>query len=216
MKAYVISLERSTERRAHIEAQVRGIDHEFVQAVDGRTLDRSEWPDWLPLGLVGCGLSHLNAYRAILRSGGPGLVLEDDAILPDRLPEFRFVADGDVVLLYYRTHPSVTECALIGGGVLRKPSAPVAATTAYAITPGACERLLDFNPPKRGLGPDDWSHFPVSVWCVYPRPVGVRLDFPSTLGYAKGRLVAAWLRTWNRRRIERRMSCFVADNDPPW
>ncbi len=41
MRAYVVNLARSPERRAHIIAELEksGIDYEFVDGVDGRDLD---------------------------------------------------------------------------------------------------------------------------------------------------------------------------------
>jgi hypothetical protein len=43
LRAYVINLVRSTDRRQHIEAELRraGLGYEFVAAVDGRLLDLS-------------------------------------------------------------------------------------------------------------------------------------------------------------------------------
>jgi hypothetical protein len=82
--------------------------------------------------------------------------------------------------------------------------------TAYAITPEACETLLEFHPAKHGLEADMWWRFPVRVRCVQGRPVGYRVDFPSTIGYRRsGRFIPNRLRTWNRKRNERTMSRFV-------
>jgi len=201
MKCYAISLERSIERRVHIAAQLEGRVHELVDAVDARQLGPHELPPLPPAmperfwpGVYACGLSHMNAYRAVVRDGGRGLVLEDDAVLPDNLETvLGALPDVDVALLYWRWHAT-------------KPGVPTCAA-AYAIAPGAARRLLEFDPPARGLAPDAWSHFPVDVWVHPERPICVRVDFPSTVGYSSvGKFVPAWLRTWNRRRIERRMT----------
>ncbi len=44
MKAYVINLERSTERRQHMRRQLErlGLEHEFVAAVNGARLTADE------------------------------------------------------------------------------------------------------------------------------------------------------------------------------
>ena len=97
MHAYVINLARSTDRRAHITAELQrvGLDFEFISAVDGRTLDLSDStlidPSLVsrcvfPAGTVGCALSHFHVYQKILEDGrDTALVLEDDVILPDDL-----------------------------------------------------------------------------------------------------------------------------------
>lgn len=208
MKLYVISLERSRDRRAHIEAQVARFDHEFVPTVDGRTLRREDWPQGQPLNMVATCLSHMNAYRAIRRDGQTGIVLEDDAILPDCIPEIPL--DEGVALLEYRVPPSLGSCRLRGPGPLLEPLDPIQGGTAYAITPEACETLLEFHPARHGLDPDMWGDFPVRVRCVPGRPVSYRLDFPSTIGYRRGgRFIPNRLRTWNRKRNERAMTQFV-------
>lgn len=213
MRVYVINLPRCVERREHIEAQVRGLDHEFIETVDARTLNREDWPERISLGTVGCGLSHLNAYRHIIRDNRSGLVVEDDAILPQNTAELldaieTELAPGDVALLYYRVPPGQRECTLHGTGLLLEPETAVLSGCAYVITPEACRRLLEFDALRRGFGIDDWDAAPVRPLCVAGRPVRHRFDFPSSIGYANGRLIPAFLRTWNRRRLERQMSRF--------
>jgi hypothetical protein len=207
MKLYIINLERARDRRAYMEKQVVGLEHEFIEAVDGRTLKREDWPHELSLGATAAGLSHQKAYRAIVRDGQTGIVLEDDAILPRELPEIPL--EEGVALLLYRHPPTVAQCRLRGPGPLLEPLDRIVGGTAYAITPEAAATLLEFDAPARGLGPDFWTHLPIKVWCVEGRPVGHKNDFPSTLGYRDGRLIPNWLRTLNRKRIERTMSNFV-------
>jgi glycosyl transferase, family 25 len=97
MNAYVINLDRSPDRRAHITAQLRGtgMDYEVVSGVDGRDLDltdsmlvdpslTSRCP--FPAGAAGCALSHLAVYKRIREDGlHRALVLEDDVTLPTDL-----------------------------------------------------------------------------------------------------------------------------------
>jgi hypothetical protein len=207
MKLYIINLERDRDRRAFIEAQVDGLEHEFIEAVDGRTLRREDWPEHMTLGAVACALSHLEAYRAIIRDGETGIVLEDDAILPPTLPDI--LLEEGVALLAYRHPPTAGRCRLRGPGPLLEPLDSVICSVAYAITPEACATLLEFDPPSRGLGPDHWLSFPIKVRCVEGRPVGHNSDFASTVGYRNGRFIPNRLRAWNRNRIERTMSNFV-------
>ena len=92
MKAYFINLDRSPERREHMEAALRdlGIAFERIAAVDARDLtdaeiDRHYRPlpgaDPVDRGSIACFLSHRLAWRRIAESAEPfGLVLEDDIL----------------------------------------------------------------------------------------------------------------------------------------
>ena len=100
MKAYVINIPKSTERRLHVERilQRLGIEHTFVDAVVGAGL-AFPIPDYdaaryrLAHGKrtnpaeVGCYLSHLKALALFLQSGEDfALVCEDDIKPVDKLP----------------------------------------------------------------------------------------------------------------------------------
>jgi glycosyl transferase family 25 len=127
MKAFVINLERSTERREHVQAQLlrSGLEHEFVAAVDGRAFSDDEvaaiadadavarFPDWLTRPVLATALSHAAVYdRVIAQDCAHALVLEDDAALPAGaglqalLDELEGRVSGrEVVLLYYFGDP---------------------------------------------------------------------------------------------------------------
>jgi glycosyl transferase family 25 len=83
MKTYVINLDRSPGRLAHMAAQLRrlGVPFERVPAIDGRQLretDRVGRPT-LSATESGCFLSHRSAWGRIAKGQDPyGIVLEDD------------------------------------------------------------------------------------------------------------------------------------------
>jgi glycosyl transferase family 25 len=185
MKAHVINLPRSTDRREHVVTQMAqlGVPYEFVDAVEGRAMSAderaalvdeaavAEHPHWLTPGTIGCTLSHRAAYQQILDSGDPvGFVVEDDIVLPSGtaalLDELAGHMQGrEAVLLYYR---SFEPCAfsdqdavdLQGGGRLLYPldvSQPIT-TAAYLITREACEPLVDLVVPVRAAA-DSWGYF---------------------------------------------------------
>lgn len=102
IRAWVINLESATARRERIGAQLEGLGVPFriFPAVDGRRLsedavqaryDEAVARDsYRPLsrGELGCALSHLGVYRALLESGESfALVLEDDADLGPEVSE---------------------------------------------------------------------------------------------------------------------------------
>ncbi|MGL4734958.1 MAG: glycosyltransferase family 25 protein [Enterovibrio sp.] len=93
LPVFVISLTRSTDRRAMVERQMShlGINFEFFDAVDGKALP----PDCLAkvdfnlaketcghdlsLGEVGCAMSHIKLYELMVEKNIPRcVILEDD------------------------------------------------------------------------------------------------------------------------------------------
>ena len=236
LKTYVINLERSKDRRAFQEKQLEahGLEHEFVPAIDGQLLGPEHHVDDLSPGIVGCAMSHREAYRQALEDGqAAALVVEDDAILPphtNRLldaigPE---LSGAEAALLHYRAYkpcPLTKDrgTSLGDGFELLYPISPepLSAATAYVITAEACERMVDFMAPIR-LWPDDWKAYLRGgaldrVRCVAPRPVEAQTRLKSTVGYADGpmaRVIPAPIRAWRRERIQRSYSEFPLVTEP--
>ena len=187
-KAYVINLSRSTERRAHMVRELRkaGINHEFVEGVEGRDLDLSDtslvFPTWegrSPLwpGVVGCMLSHLKVYKKVLENSVErALVLEDDVILPKDMNALvegatAHMAGAEVVLIQYFSSASGERgevYRLRRQGSIQLPCSRVlafptnlselGATGAYLITREACHRMAKAALPVR-VPADEWSFF---------------------------------------------------------
>lgn len=210
MHAYVINLARSTDRRAHIIAELRKakIDYEIITGVDGLDLDmrdpatidpslfaRSLWPE----GMAGCALSHLRVYQKMIDDGlDAALVLEDDVTLPgdlgglaDALVEH--MAAAELVLLNYDSKDS---CKMSREGVIDLPSSrqlalPIdvrqpGSSAGYIITREAAKRMSACVMPVR-VSPDDWWYFYREgaidrVRCVVPLPVTKSSRFESTIG----------------------------------
>lgn len=101
VKAFIIHLERATDRQPQVEELVRKlpVEADVVTAVDGRTLDaqtisrvyrrsthKPRYPFQLSTNEIACFLSHRKAWKAIVdQELDAGLVLEDDVELT---PEF--------------------------------------------------------------------------------------------------------------------------------
>jgi glycosyl transferase family 25 len=202
MKTYIINLERSAVRRKHILQEVErcGLDHEFVTAVDGKTLSASDieqmcdvdaikaYPDWLTPGMLGCALSHYNVYRKILQDDVEiAFVLEDDMKLPDNLPLLleeisKNILKNEVITLYYF---SFQPCKLSDQDVTKLTNnyrlhfpmdvAQPITTGGYVITKSAAKTLADIILPVR-VAPDSWGYFYdnkgfESFRCVFPVPL---------------------------------------------
>jgi glycosyl transferase family 25 len=222
MRAYVISLARSLDRRAYITAELRktGLDYEIIKAVDGRDLDLHDAtiidPSMLarnsfPAGTAGCALSHLRAYQKVVADGpDEALILEDDVTLPADLGTLVdavgcHLTGAEVALLNYG---SPNACKISIEGSVDLPSSRLLAlpidvrqlmnAAAYVITREACKRMNERVPPVR-VNADDWRFFYGEgildrVRCVAPVAVFKNPKFESTIGlYSLGNGVKARL-----------------------
>lgn len=96
MKALVINLDAATERWAFQVRQLShlGIPHERLPAFGKdaeETADLPYWDTWeRPLRRAerACLLSHQSAWQKVVDLETPLLIMEDDAILSDRVPDF--------------------------------------------------------------------------------------------------------------------------------
>ena len=185
MRAYVINLVRSPERRENITAQLikHGIDYEIIEAVDGRDLDLTDSQvtvdiapsflaaDWFRPGHAACALSHLRVYRKILDDGyDRALVLEDDVTIPADLSSLadavaQQLVGAEVALLNF---DSPQACRVSRRDAVALPSSrqlvlpidlsqPVSGA-AYVITREACERMNKGALPVRAKV-DNWAYF---------------------------------------------------------
>lgn len=212
MDAYIINLERSPDRRAHITDEVRrtGVTYEIVRAVDGRTLNlddpalvdpllASRCP--FPAGAAGCALSHLSAYRKMLDDGRDhALILEDDVELPTDLNELAeevatHLTGAEAALLNFGSYPPGPLRIGVQGSVeldsSRLLALPIDARQlvnagAYLITSRAAARMLENLLPIRATA-DDWRFFYEQgmfdrIRCVVPQPVAKSPKFESTIG----------------------------------
>ena len=212
MRAYVINLARSLDRRAHITAELKntGLDYEIITAVDGRDLDLHDTtvidPSFhhqnrrlLAAGTAGAALSHLSVYRKIIADGlDEALVLEDDVMLPADLGSLAdAVADqlagAEVALLSY---DSPEPCKMSLEGSVHLPSSRLLALPidisqprsagAYIITREACERMIKCMLPVRVQADTWWFFYREGVLdrvrCVVPLPVFKNPKFTSMIG----------------------------------
>lgn len=213
MKAYVINLPRAVDRRGHMERQLSqaGIDHEFIEATDGRAVDlatpglvASRWHGNSPLSpnVVGCALSHQEACRRIAEGGDSGaVILEDDVELPASLgwlaDELAGVVVGaQVVLLNYHSAGPVQlsrrgSWSVSSQHLVAQPIelAGIGSTGAYFITHEAAERMVELMTPISGAA-DEWEYYFNAggfdlLSCVTPMPIRKSADFRSTIGYRR-------------------------------
>jgi glycosyl transferase family 25 len=193
MKAFVVSLAKSRERRESIKRQLANtsLDWEFIEAVDGYAMSTADItlstdpealrkaPRYLNPGQIGCSLSHISCYSRILDEGlEHALVIEDDMLLDlSRLAEACKAAvlkleERSVVLLYYRSHPGGKQCNfryIDSSAVNLRLAAPISiqdiplCTGAYIISRKACQSL-QANLFPVAHGADQWDVFLRNRW----------------------------------------------------
>ena len=175
MKVFVVNLDHDVEKLAKVADRLRSVRTEFERftAVFGKSLTadekasaKNQFRIWCSIGRqlqdgeLGCALSHLNIYRKILADGiQSALVLEDDVVFDERLPEqmrrvFGFLQTTIpcVVLLSDRCHAGVAEWTI-------SPAVKDFGAFVYAINFSAAKTILQANYPI--CRPCDHWHY----WC---------------------------------------------------
>ncbi|HVF98118.1 MAG TPA: glycosyltransferase family 25 protein [Flavisolibacter sp.] len=122
-KIYVITLQRATDRHAHVEKELEGLSYELFYGKDKQTFSIEELkrqgiynesiaklnhrygkPMWD--GQIGCAWSHAEVYRDVIAKGFQKvLILEDDIVIDEKATEnFEQVLAGfpaDWELIYF-------------------------------------------------------------------------------------------------------------------
>ena len=210
MKAFLINLDRDTERLAAADAQLKrlGIAYERVPAVCGADLSPAElrrrvsrrralWANgrmYTP-GQIGCTLSHSSVYRRMVEGDIPAaLVMEDDVRLSDSAPRVVEFVEGAVdpsrpqlVLLcdHTRGHAAKIESSDESPRLERITYDYCA--EAYIITLAAAKAILRVNDPMAVM----CDSFPrwtkrglIELYHAKPTTaIQNRADFRSNLGY---------------------------------
>lgn len=98
-RIFVVSLRRAEGRRALVRERLAGLDFRFADAVDKLDLDRARleregvldergtprayrYKVEMPLGAVGCSLSHRSLYEQIAANGWRHVVVFEDDVVP--------------------------------------------------------------------------------------------------------------------------------------
>lgn len=199
MCCIAISIPRFRERHAYITRHLQtiwGPDFEII-GIDGAVAGRDASPGSdLSAGQVGCALSHLAAYEAVVARNLPwALIVEDDAVLPPDIHDILIRVEatlrrGDVVLLYnrpqYRAAFSTVNADSIGDYRLCLPMSMggLGTTAAYVITRQAAEGILKANRPVVAAA-DNWGYFHerrafTRARVMSPNPVSLK-PFESTI-----------------------------------
>jgi glycosyl transferase family 25 len=229
MKVISMTLRRAPERGEYIERHLKRLklDYQLVDCIDFKDYTDEEYqklynaeavaqnPYWTK-GVIGCTLSHLKIYDAMIAQNIPvALVLEDDAMLPpdiasilDRI-EAEIGGDEVIALSFHNHHKKETELSTQGRTKLPKGLEllypvnldEIASTMGYVITLEAARKLIRLNRPV-SFSCDYWGTYYrkggfSSFRCLYPVQIKPA-SFRTTIDYAASKTMksrfAAWVR----------------------
>lgn len=185
MKIFVISLLRSTERRANVTKQLQeaGLAFEFIDGVDGQALspefirdnvNQERYNYWHELrhpGAIGCALSHRAAYQRMVTDNIPAaVILEDDIVLSPHfaqalLPLETQLRQEEILLLFFQSSQG------IGLSLSQNAKLPAnyklyeineftyfGAAVGYVLPLSTAKGLVQAQQPIYTIA-DDWSQF---------------------------------------------------------
>lgn len=179
LKAFLINLDRSADRLAHVERQFRVIGGAFtrVAAVDGPNLEPRELADfarqrpaharWTP-GELGCFLSHLHVWRKIASGEDEAAaVFEDDIHVARDLKALLasgdwMPSDADLVRLEANRKLLLRDGRSIGvapGRRVYRMASGTWGSAGYIITRAAAAKLSESRPEL---------HHPVDIFLFKP------------------------------------------------
>ena len=232
IKIHVINLARRPDRLEEMEAQLArlGLGFHRVDACDAKSEPEAELAARFrpkgPLGVIGqgdkaCTISHFRAMQAILDSGVPGIVLEDDMALSDDFADVARNADWipeGVGLVKLETYVTRGLKVLLGppvGRVAGRELRPLLSRHtgggAYAMTPAAARVVLDWLAREKPAVPIDHLLFNANVSPIADALAPVqaepsmarqrRDEFGSDISGLRGRIVPKGLAYWKRETV---------------
>lgn len=157
---YYINVAARTDRRDYMEAQLArlGLVGQRIEAVTPKDLSADDLdrycnpqrPRFLRPTELSCTLSHVRAWRALLRSGaGQALIMEDDIEIADALPAFLAEAPGIAAdLIRIETTGATTRVFPVlstgaSGIAIRQFRSTPMGSAGYVIRAAAARRLVD-------------------------------------------------------------------------
>lgn len=201
--AYIINLDRATDRMAHMRSEIErvGIPYTRIEAVYGPELPEpiQEFDEKrfnILTGKhknpreIGCFLSHIKVFQAFLASNEPyALVLEDDVKLPDGFSQLlnqaiEHQAHWDLLRLSSSRQGEFIKIAQLDATHQLAYNLKVLKNTgAYLITRKGAEACLNKMLPMRlpyDVALDrDWD-IGIKTACIDPMPVELE-DFPTQI-----------------------------------
>jgi glycosyl transferase family 25 len=205
MKIFIVNLKDSSDRRLKLESELNklGLQHEFIEAVDGRKFTEAEIEPvtqkinyaFLP-GEIGCALSHQQIYRKMIKDNIKcALILEDDVRLNYDIVDILDNIDlsnnkPEVVLLSRVNKFHKNPIKNITKNYSLHKTQHATTTHSYIINLHAANSLLD-NLYPIWMVADKWSLFEdmslLDIYSIIPHPVSLSSEAQnSTINTNKG------------------------------
>lgn len=182
MKTLVINLKKATERRQFQAAQLQslGLDYAFFDAINANDADTMRPEAYWRTGQrplreteKACFLSHRACWEKVLETGEPMLILEDDALLSDQVPNLlkslETVQGFDILNLETRARQIFVGTALDDMPNIRPLYLNKDGAAAYILWPNGAQKIIDQS--NRVIGLADallWCNFKLSSFQTYP------------------------------------------------
>jgi glycosyl transferase family 25 len=218
MRAYLLNLDRATDRWSFVEQAFAGTQFELcrISAVDGKLLPQpcADYPDELyhryhgrptSPGATGCYLSHVKALKAFLETSDEhALIAEDDVLLgPDfesaLADAIRHAAHWDILRLTGLSNSQPAKVATLANGyTLNVSFGRLKGTGAYVVNRKAAQRWVDTLLPMRvpvdHAMDREWFQSLRATY-VLPFPASqTDHDFKSSIQMGKSRKLPKWKR----------------------
>lgn len=182
MKILVINLKKATERRQFQTAQLKslGLDFEIFDAINAdiahEMRPKAYWrTGQRPLRETekACFLSHRTCWKKVLETGEPALILEDDALLSDKVPELlkslKAVQNFDIVNLETRARKIFVGKPLDTLDTIRPLYLNKDGAAAYILWPNGARKIIEQSDREVGLADAVlWCNFKLSSFQTYP------------------------------------------------
>jgi GR25 family glycosyltransferase involved in LPS biosynthesis len=157
MNIFVINLKHRVDRLQYIKNQLKDYQYTIIDAVDGYHLEDQEYnifKNWidpttgrfgLTNGEIGCALSHIKAWKEVVKLNKPSIILEDDTLLRQKI-DFNLINEhinesGFLYLYHREMQPEKSKSVDYFKNI---PAYPYMAN-AYILTPIFAKKLLDYN-----------------------------------------------------------------------
>lgn len=186
MKAFVINLERSPDRKAYMTDQLKrqNLEFEFIKATDYKEIRDADYESlcdvaaisqnpFFTRGVLACALSHLDVYKHIVQQNlDAALVLEDDVQLGEGFNALlaeveKEIGKKEIISFISFSHygdttylSNLDKKPLNGAYSLVSPVniEEVSCAMAYVITKDVAHRMLQVGFPVHGPA-DYWGGF---------------------------------------------------------
>ena len=218
MRTFLINLDRDTTRLGHMKAMLAGlgIAYERQSAIYAKELSRSELKrlfrpvrsfiacrECMPVGAIGCALSHNAVYRRMIEEDIPvALVLEDDIVIESGFTELlgkakEFLDPSRPQILQFSAWKDGRDGNDVPDGIVEEDG--LFCTDAYCVTLAAARLILKVNSPVITVADSfrRWhKRFGLELFRIYPTTVRQDNDtFGTNISGDEKRHIPSFLRS---------------------